>query len=324
MQLLRRFPGGLLALAAALTFCSSVAAQSPTGAIRGRITSGADQPAAGAQVVARNTATGFQRGTLTDVEGRYLIPQLPPGGPYTVSVTSIGFAPTERTTLTVSVGDATTANFDLSVQAVQVAGIVVTAEAPRVDATQSGVVSRVGSQQVENLPVAGRDFTDFLNLSPRVSPQPGAGTGGQFAISGQRTSGTNVQIDGTDANNIYFGENRGSTRTPFAFSLESIKEFALVTNGYDVEYGNYQGGVVNAVTKGGTNDLDGSFFYYRRDEALTGKDFTGVDPRDYYVHQFGANVSGPIKRDRLHFFLSADLSARRSRSTPWCPGSPAR
>jgi hypothetical protein len=315
-----RRTGWLLLLAAGLTLVQPAAAQSTTGAVRGRITSGADQPLAGAQVLARNTTTGFQRGTLTDVQGRYLIPQLPPGGPYTVSVTSIGFAPNERTGLTVSVGDATNVNFDLSVQAVQVAGIIVTAEAPRVDATQAGVVSRVGSQQVENLPVAGRDFTDFLNLSPRVSPQPGAGTGGQFAISGQRTSGTNVQIDGTDANNIYFGENRGSTRTPFAFSLESIREFALVTNGYDVEYGNYQGGVVNAVTRGGTNDLQGSFFYFRRDEALTGKDFTGVDPRDYEVNQFGANVSGPILRDRLHFFASADLQRKAQPIFSLVPG----
>jgi hypothetical protein len=288
--------------------------------IRGRVTSGAEQPVAGAQVVVRNPTTGFQRGALADVGGRYLIPLLPPGGPYTVSVTSIGFAPAELSGITVTTGDATTANFDLSVQAVRVAGLTVTAGAPRVDASQSGVVARVGTQQIEGLPVAGRDFVDFLNLSPLVSPQPGIGTGGQFAVGGQRTSGTNVQIDGTDANTIYFGENRGSSRTPFAFSLESIKEFALITNGYDVEYGNYQGGVVNAVTKGGTNDVDGSLFYYRRDEALTGKDFTGLDPRDYYVHQFGANVSGPIQRDRLHFFVSADVQRKAQPIFSLVPG----
>jgi hypothetical protein len=111
-----------------------------------------------------------------------------------------------------------------------------------------------------------------------VSPQPAVGTGGQFSIGGMRTSGTNVQIDGADANNIYFGENRGSSRSPFAFSLESIKEFQLITNGYDVEYGSYQGGVVNAVTKTGTNDFDGSVFFFRRDERLTAKDFNGVKP----------------------------------------------
>src|SRR5687768_11340144 len=162
--MVRRFVLLSVAAGLALVWAAAAAAQSTSGAIRGRITSGAEQPVAGAQVVARNTTTGFQRGALTDVGGRYLIPLLPPGGPYTVSVTSIGFASSELTGITVTVGDATTANFDLSIQAVQVAGITVTAEAPRVDATQAGVVARVGSQQVENLPVAGRDFTDFLNL----------------------------------------------------------------------------------------------------------------------------------------------------------------
>ena len=80
-------------------------------------------------------------------------------------------------------------------------------------------------------------------------------TGGQFSIAGQRPSQTNVQIDGVDANNAFFGENRGGSRIPFIFSLESIREFQIITNGYDVEYGNYSGGIVNIVTKGGTNDF---------------------------------------------------------------------
>lgn len=305
---------------ASLALARPAAAQSTTGAIRGRITSDAGQAVAGAQVVARNTATGFQRGALTGTDGRYYIPLLPPGGPYTIGVTMIGFAAADRRGLAVTTGDAVAVDFDLSVQAVQVGGITVTAAAQRVDPSQAGVVSRVRTEQIENLPVAGRDFTDFLNLNPLVSPQPGAGTGGQFAVGGQRTSGTNLQIDGADANNIYFGENRGSTRTPFAFSLESIKEFTLVVNGYDVEYGNYQGGVVNAVTKSGTNALDGSIFFYRRDERMTGKDFNGADPRDYRVNQFGANVSGPILRDRLHFFLSADLQRKATPIFSLVPG----
>ena len=309
----RRFAQGLFALAASVALCApAVSAQtsSTTGAIRGRVTSSEGQPVAGAQISARNTTTGVQRGTLTDAEGRYVIPLLAPGGPYTVRVTSIGFRETEQTGLIVSAGAAGVANFQVAVQAVQVAEVTVIASAPRVDVTEGGVSTRVGTARVENLPVAGRDFTDFLNLSPLVSPQPGIGTGGQFSVGGARTSGTNVQIDGADANNIYFGENRGSSRSPFAFSLESIKEFQLITNGYDVEYGNYQGGVVNAVTKTGTNDLNGTAFYYRREQGLTAKDFNGAKPTEYNVNQFGASLSGPIMRDRLHFFVSADLQRK--------------
>src|SRR5687768_9468763 len=281
-----------------------------TGTIRGRVTTADNQPVPGAQVVVRNTATGMSRGVLSDAEGRYAVLLLPPGGPYTVRVTSIGHQDAERSGLFATAGDAVTVNFALGVQVVQIEGVTVVSAAPRIDITQSGVVKRVGTEQVENLPVAGRDFTDLINLNPLVSPQPGIGTGGQFSIGGQRTSGTNVQIDGTDANNIYFGENRGSSRSPFAFSLESIKEFQLITNGYDVEYGSYQGGVVNAVTKSGTNNFDGTVFYFRRDERLTGKDFNGVKPTTYQVNQFGASVSGPVIRDRLHFFVSADVQRK--------------
>jgi len=309
----RRWRWSTAAAAVALVCTSAVASaqqSATTGTFRGRVTGPEGQPVVGAQVVARNTTTGTQRSALSDAEGRYIIPLLQPGGPYTLRVTSIGFREFEQTGLTATAGEALTVNVPMSVQAVQIAGIEVVGGPGRIDATQGGVVTRVGAEQVENLPVAGRDFTDFLNLSPLVSPQPAIGTGGQFAIGGMRTSGTNVQIDGADANNIYFGENRGSSRSPFAFSLESIKEFQLVTNGYDVEYGNYQGGVVNAVTKGGTNDFSGGAFYFRRGEALTGKDFNGADPRDYNVHQFGASLSGPVIRDRMHFFVSADVQRK--------------
>ena len=309
----------LIALAA-LAFAAPVQAQqgTTTGTFRGRVTTPEGQPIVGAQVVARNTATGATRGGVTDGDGRYTLPLLQPG-PYTLRVTSIGYADTDRTGLAASAGVVSTFDITVSVQAVAIEGV--TAVGTRAEIVgQTGVSARISTEQVENLPVAGRDFTDFLNLSPLVSPQPGIGTGGQFSIGGQRTSGTNVQIDGTDANNIYFGENRGSSRSPFAFSLESIREFQLITNGYDVEYGSYQGGVVNAVTKGGTNQFGGTAFYYNRGEALTSKDFLGGDPRDYQVHQFGASVSGPIMRDKLHFFVSADLQRKKQPIFAIVPG----
>jgi hypothetical protein len=324
MRFTRRLAMSVLAGAAslALALVPAAAQQSATtGSIRGRVTTGDNDPVVGAQVTARNMSTGFQRAALTDSEGRFNIPLLPPGGPYTIRVSSIGYQDAERTGYQVTAGDALALIFPMTVQAVQVGAVEVVGGAPRIDVTQGGVVTRVGTQQVENLPVAGRDFTDFLNLSPLVSPQPGIGTGGQFSIAGARTSGTNIQIDGADANNIYFGENRGSSRSPFAFSLESIKEFQLITNGYDVEYGSYQGGVVNAVTRGGTNEFSGTGFYYRRGEEFTGNDFLGAAPRDYQVNQFGASLSGPLKRDRLHFFVSADIQRKAQPIFATVPGA---
>jgi hypothetical protein len=313
---------GRLVLALAMLTCgwdgAARAQGATTGSIRGQVTSAEGRPLAGAQVTATNTETGLHRAAAAGEDGRYSILLLP-SGPYAVRVQGLGHAPATQA-VRVATGQAATVDVRLAAEAVTLEGITVSGERARVDVTQGGVAQRVGQEQLENLPVAGRDFTDFLNLSPLVSPQPQVGTGGQFSIGGARTSGTNIQIDGADANNIFFGENRGSSRTPFTFSLESVREFQLITNGYDVEYGNYQGGVMNAITRGGTNRFEGSAFYFRRDEALTGDDFFGRAPADYSTQQFGASAAGPVVRDRLHFFLSAD---GQRRNQPFFAGDPA-
>lgn len=287
-----------------------------TGGFRGRVTDTEGKPVPSAQVRAINTATGLQRGTTTDGDGRYVLPQLPPGGPYRVQISSIGYRTEAAENIVLPVGAAFPVNAHLQVEAVAIQGIEVTAG--RIDVAQGGIGTRVGPEQVQNLPVNGRDFTDFLKTSPLMTPQIVGGTGGSFAINGARTGGNNVQVDGADANNVFFGEARGSLRTPFSFSLESIKEFQLITNGFDVEYGNYQGGVMNAVTRGGTNSREASAFYFHRDQRLTGKDFAGIKPTEYYVHQFGFAAGGPIKRDRVHYFISGDAQLR---STPIYPGT---
>lgn len=288
-----------------LALADPSAAQQTTGSIRGQVVSTEGEALAGAQITVRNVSTGLTRTSISSERGRFAVLLLPPGT-YRIEAEIIGFAPEIVEGIAVRVGEVTPVDLRLRPRAVVLEGIEVTAERARLDPRQGGVMQTVTSDQVESLPTLGRDFTDFLNLSPLVSPQPGVTTGGQFSIGGARTSGTNVQIDGTDANNVFFGENRGSSRTPFAFSLESIQEFQLVTNGFDVEYGSYSGGVVNAVTKGGTNAWRGGGFLYLRDEALTASDFAGNPPSDFSVQQFGFNVSGPIVRDKAHFFVSAD------------------
>lgn len=310
MQLMR---SARFALALSLLLCgwagAALAQGATTGSIRGQVTSSEGRPVANAQVSAVNEETGLRRGAVTGEDGRYNIPLLPPGR-YRVEAQGLGFAGSARTGVAVRLAQASPVDFALTAEAVAIEGLVVSGERARIDPTQGGVRQTVTPEQVENLPVQGRDFTDLINLSPLVSPQPGTGTGGQFSVGGARTSGTNVQVDGVDANNQFFGENRGSSRTPFAFSLESIQELQLITNGFDVEYGNYVGGVVNAVTRGGTNQFRGSGFLFYRGEALTADDFEGAPPSDFQVYQFGGNLSGPVVRDRLHFFLSADAQRK--------------
>jgi hypothetical protein len=311
--------GVLAALLALAPLPAAVAAQgvTTTGDIRGTITDQGGVIQRGAHVSAVNTETGFERSTLTNDQGLYTLRLLPPGV-YNVRVQMIGFQPAESQAVRVTAGQSSTVNLQLRVAAVALGAIDVVAQRP-VNVTSGAVAQVVTQQEIENLPALGRDFTDFINLSGLVAPNPETTTGGQFSVAGQRPSQTNLQIDGVDANNSFFGENRGGSRIPFVFSLESIREFQVVTNGYDVEYGNYAGGVVNVVTRGGTNNFEGVAYGNLRNEQLTGRDFLGFEPTEYQVMQYSSRLSGPIIRDRAFYLVSFDGQRRREPQAPITP-----
>ena len=320
-----RFPAFARFLSAALMLAGApLLAQTSvtTGAIRGRVNSEAGDALANATVSATNQETGLVRNALTGEDGSFLLRFLPPGS-YRVSARRLGSAPAEQSNVRVVVGATASATFALRASATTLTAVTVTAGPRAIDVSEAGVKTTVAQEQIENLPTLGRDFTDFIALSGMVSPTPEATTGGQFSIAGQRPSQTNIQIDGVDANNQFFGENRGGSRIPFNFSLESIREFQVITNGYDVEYGNYSGGVVNIVTKGGTNRFNGSVYGNYRGASLTAKNFDALrtDPRDFEVQQYAARVSGPIIKDRLFYFLSTDIQRRREPFNPTSPRS---
>ncbi|MFQ5679166.1 MAG: carboxypeptidase regulatory-like domain-containing protein [Gemmatimonadota bacterium] len=308
-----------LAVAAALGFPAAPAAgqQSTTsGSIAGRVTDPDGQPRANVIVRATDLERGAERQALTDAQGRYRFALLPPGS-YTVRAEFPPLAPVQVSSIRVSIGERTTV--DLTLQPVEAEELTVTVGRggiTDIDVSQGGVVELIDEEQISELPTAGRDFTDFIALSGLVSPQAVAtvrqesGTGGQFSILGARTSTSNITIDGVDANNQFFGENRGSSRLPFTFSLESIKEFQIITSGYDVEYGRFAGGQINAVTKGGTNEFSGEGWFFGRDEAFTANNFDGTPAPGFQSFQFGGRLAGPLVKDKLHFFLSADLQQR--------------
>lgn len=305
-------------LIAAMASSGAAQASSTTGSIRGRVVDEAGAPLPAATVVATNGETGFQRGTQTDDDGVYVVRFLPPGS-YRVSARRIGQQESVLSGIRVTVGSTAPANFTLRTAAVQLTGVEVTATAREIDVADAGVKQTVSREEIAELPSLGRDFTDFIALSGLVSPSPEVTTGGQFSIAGQRGSQTSIQIDGVDANNAFFGENRGGSRIPFAFSLESIREFQIITNGFDVEFGNYSGGVVNIVTQGGTNDFKASVYGNHRGKDLTRDDFDGNPPNNFSAQQYAGNASGPIQRDRLHYFVSIDGQRRREPSRSISP-----
>jgi outer membrane receptor for ferrienterochelin and colicin len=311
---------GLVLILALFSLSEPLAAQTgTTGAISARVVDPGGSPLAGVQITAQNEETGLQRGGMTNTEGRVTVRLLPPGV-YTVRAQFIGYRTEEATGVSVALGQTASIAFDMVQQAVEVEGIEVRGAARQINTRQANVSQNVSVREIEDLPALGRDFTDFIALSGLVSPSPETTTGGQFAIGGQRPSQTNLQIDGVDSNNSFFGENRGGSRLPFSFSLESIREFQVITNGFDVEHGNYSGGVVNVLTRGGTNQFEGTAYVNYRGDALTAADFAGQDPVDFEATQFAARVSGPIIRDQLFYLFSLDGQIRREPQVPLTPG----
>jgi|GEM_PF-856161 len=305
----------LLALAAVPAFAQNV---QTTGNIRGRTLDAAGEAVPGVLVLARNVETGLERSAVTAENGVYVLRLLPPGS-YAVSAEALGYAPERREDVPVAIGQSVNVNFTMREQAIDIEGLVVVAEADPIDVSDASVTELVTQEQIEELPALGRDFTDFIALSGKVALDPGETTGGQFAIGGQRASQTSLQVDGVDANNAYFGENRGGARIPFVFSLESIEQFQVITNGYDVEYGNYSGGIVNVVTRSGTNDWEGTVYGNLRSDALTGRGFLDEPVEDYEVQQYAGRISGPIVRDKAFFLASIDGQRRREPQLPYTP-----
>src|SRR3989449_53493 len=291
--------------------------QTVTGTLRGRVTEPGGSPVVSATVTATNVETGVARATLTDAQGRYRLLGLPLGS-YRVRAQVIGHRALEQTGYRLQIGEELVADFSLEAAAVEVAAIPVVAQAVLiVDPSKTGGSRTVSEAEVAGPPAHRRNFTDFIALAPTFGATPQFGSGGSVGtIGGGRNSGAILNIDGVENTGSFFGgDPRGGDRLPMAFSIEAVKEFQVLTNEYDVSKGGFTGGLVNAVTKSGTNELHGSFFEYFRNQDLTRADFLGNPAQDFRSHQFGAALSGPIMRDRAHFFVSVDRQARRAPAT---------
>lgn len=263
----------------------------------------------GALVTATNVDTGLQRTTVTNGEGRYTIPALAPGR-YRVKSELSGFLPNEKA-VTLSLGTAGTLEFTLRV-AGTIEEVRVTAVAPVVDAQSTAVTSVVSQQQIQSLPINGRNFISFSVITPGVTvdqtPQQGASATSGLTFAGQRARSNNITVDGLDNNDATLGSVRAT------FSQEAVREFQVLTNSYTAEFGKASGGVVNIVTKSGTNTTSGNAFFYGRDDALNAKGrFEKFSPSGtaisqpkapYNQKQFGATLGGPIVRNRTFYFAS--------------------
>ena len=286
----------------ALTFAVGARAQTQitTGVIQGTVQDEQGATVPGAAVEVRNVETNLTRSLTTDESGRFVFLQLPPGR-YTVKASKSGFATLQQEEFNLTVGQA--ANLDFKMKVSGVNEVVNVSAVQTVDTASVQTSTTINERAVANLPVLGRKFEDLLTLTPNVSVTQGP-DGDEINFAGQRGVFNNISLDGGDYMNGFFGEQAGGQRAAIDIPLDAVKEFQVIATGATAEFGRTAGGVVNVVTKSGTNEFHGSLFHFQRLEALTANTSDGKSLTDFHREQFGANVGGPLRKDKAFFFVA--------------------
>lgn len=283
-----------------LLSASALAQDITSGTIQGTISDEQGAVVAGATVEARNVRTNFTRSFTTGSDGRFTLLSMPPGL-YVVSVTKQGFAKLNVENVELTVGRSIALNLTLKVSGVE--GEVTITTTPTIDTVKTEASTTINEASISNTPILGRKFEDLLTLTPGVSITQGP-DGDEINFAGQRGIFNNVSLDGGDYNNGFFGEQAGGQRAAIDITLEAVKEFQVIATGASAEYGRTAGGIINVITKSGTNNVHGSLFYYQRLEALTSNTSDGRSLTDFHREQFGGTIGGPIVRDKAFYFFA--------------------
>ena len=289
-----------------------------TASITGVITDNTGGTLPGANVVAVHEPSGTKYGTVSRSDGRYTIPNMRTGGPYTISVSFVGYGPQQRQGVSLALGQELNANFQLVEAADQLAEVVITtAVDPTFNSGRTGAATNISREQIQSLPTISRSLGDFTRLTPQANGNNFGGMNNRF---------NNITIDGAVINDV-FGASRDAS-TPGAgagaqpISLDAVQEIQVVLAPYDVTLGNFTGGGVNAITRSGTNDFTGSVYYFGRNENIIGKHVeTNERAAEFTDRQYGVRVGGPIIQNKLFFFVNADY-ARRAAPLTFNAGEP--
>jgi outer membrane receptor protein involved in Fe transport len=305
-----------VAFLVALAGVPVTAQTSGAGAISGTVFDASQAAVDGAAVTVTNADTGVAHVYKTNSSGIYVAPFLQPGH-YEVDASASGYRPVKTKDLTLLVGQTLTLDLTLAVGSTSSTVEVVATTTPLLDGEKTEVSQVVDQELIQNLPVNGRNWSNFVLLTPNVAQDGGSGLISFHGISGLYNQN---YVDGANNNQMLFSEARGrASGAPYVYSLDSIKEFQAETSNYSVEFGQAAGGQVNAITKSGTNKFHGDLFY-----DLRYPDLNALDPYSKYsalhaggnkflltqpVHQqnqFGGSVGGPIFKDKLFYFFTYD------------------
>jgi hypothetical protein len=307
----------LLLLLSAFSFAQTL----ERGAIHGSVYDTSHAVIAKAKVTLTNPSTGFRREMTTGADGDYDFEAVPPGE-YTLVSEAQGFALTTIKGIIVNVGTSVPLDVNMPLKSAQ-ESVTVTASVEAVDTSTAGISQLLDSRDLQNLPFPGRDYRDLAQLSPSAQVVPGLR--GNIRLGGQQSDYTGLVIDGADTTNNFFGENFGSLETKnLTVPIEAVQEFQVVTNGFSPEFGRATGGLLNVVTKSGTNEVHGEAHEYYRGSSLTKDDALHNPSNIDWQHQFGGSIGFPIHKDRQFLFLSTDIQRNSGPlTTNLCHGDPA-
>lgn len=276
-----------------------------TGNIDGVVTDATGAVLPGVAVVVRNTETNVTREAVTDEGGRYRAAALQPGT-YEITVKLAGFEAPPITNVAVLVGQTQPVDFKMRPAGVSET-VTVTGETPVIDLTRTDVSTVVGERAIANLPINGRRWENFVLLTPGVTNDGAFGLVSYRGVSGLYNNNT---IDGVDNNQAFFSEARGRTRASYSVSQSAIREFQVGVSNFSAEFGRAAGGTVNAVTRSGTNRPRGEAFYFIRDDAFMAREPFATMVPDERRQQFGVSAGGPIRQDKLFYFMNFDQQLR--------------
>ena len=288
-----------------LTMAATGSAQSQitSGVIEGTVVDSSGGVLPGVDVEIRNADTNLIRTLTTDRDGRFVALQLP-AGRYTITLTLPGFATLVQDNALVTVGETVRLRPVMTVSGVAET-VTVSTQSQAVDTSRTAAASTLDETTIESTPILGRKFEDLLTLTPGVSVVQGP-DGDEITFAGQRGVFNNISLDGGDYTNGFFGEQVGGQRAAIDITLEAVREFQVIATGASAEFGHTAGGVVNVITKSGTNQVKGSLFHYQRVEGLTSNTSDGKPLTDFRREQFGGTVGGPLITNKAFYFLALE------------------
>ena len=278
-----------------------------TASISGTVTDQSGNPLPGATVIAVHVPSGTQYGTTSRPDGKYNFSAVRVGGPYQVTVSFVGYQKQTHDIDKLVLGQNYSLDVQLSETSIEISGVTVSANRTAIiNNNRTGSSQNVSARQMEELPTIDRTFASFAKMSPMFSGQ-------NYQAAGRSNRYNNVQIDGTQYNDLF---GLGSSGTPGGqahtnpISMDAIQEFQVVIAPFDVRLGGFTGGGINAITRSGTNQYHGSAFGYGRNQSLVSKNYNGMnDPvSDFKEWQYGFRFGGPIMKDKVFFFVNAEFT----------------